>query len=61
MGFPEHSRATSPNRDHALVNVDRETEPYHTVLLENRKLKTRRELFMAEASTSLEPDSQSSH
>jgi hypothetical protein len=59
MGFPEHSRATSPNRDYALVNVDRETEPYHTVLLENRKLKTRRELFMAEASTSLEPDSQS--
>jgi len=34
---------------HALVNVDRETEPYHTVLLENRKLKTRHELFMAEA------------
>jgi len=45
MGFPEHSRTTSPNRDYALVNVDRETEPYHTVLLENRKLKTRRELF----------------
>ena len=45
MSFPEHSRATSPNRDYALVNVDRETEPYHTVLLENRKLKTRRELF----------------
>jgi len=45
MGFPERSRATSPNRDYALVNVDRETELYHTVLLENRKLKTRRELF----------------
>jgi hypothetical protein len=45
IGFPEHSRATSPNRDYALVNVDRETEPYHTVFLENRKLKTRRELF----------------
>jgi len=45
IGFPEHSRATSPDRRYALINVDNDTEPYHTVFLENRRLKTRRELF----------------
>jgi len=45
VSFPEHSRAISPNRRYALINVDSDTEPHHTVFLEDRRLKTRRMLF----------------
>ena len=31
VSFPEHSRATSPNGRYALINVDSDSEPYHTV------------------------------
>jgi len=45
ISFPEHSRAVSPNAQSAIVGVDSDTEPYHTVFLEDIRLKTRRKLF----------------
>jgi hypothetical protein len=45
IAFPEHSRAVSPDGRYVLVGVDADTEPNHTVFLEDLRLKTRRKLF----------------
>lgn len=61
VAFPEHARATSPDRRYALINVDSDTEPYHTVSLEDRSLKTRRMVFHYDRSVDVlwNPDSKS--
>jgi hypothetical protein len=43
--FPGHSRAVSPDDRYLIFGVDSDSEPYHTVFLEDRRLKTRRNLF----------------
>ncbi len=43
--FPKDSRLFSPNGRFAIVGIDAETEPYHTVFLEDRALPYRRKLF----------------
>ncbi len=45
VSFPEQSEAVSPDGRYAIVGIDRDKEPYHTVFLEDRSLKTRRKLF----------------
>jgi len=45
LALPPGSRAVSPNGRYVLVGVDSETEPNHTVFLEDLRLKTRRKLF----------------
>src|SRR6266478_4802138 len=45
ISFPEHSRAVSPDGRYSITGVYSESEPYHTVFLDDRQLKTRRELF----------------
>src|SRR5271157_3395698 len=45
IAFPGHSRVSSPDELYALINIDSGTEPYHTVLLEDRRLKTQRTLL----------------
>jgi hypothetical protein len=45
VSFPEHSRALSPDGRYLITGVDSDSEPYHTVFLEDRRLKTRRKLF----------------
>jgi len=49
IAFPERSSATSPDGRYVLVNVDRDSEPFeHTIFLEDRKHKTRREIYRYE-------------
>jgi hypothetical protein len=49
VAFPAYSRATSPNGRYAVINVDSDLEPYyHAVFLEDRKLKTRRQILKYE-------------
>jgi hypothetical protein len=45
VSFPEHPRAVSPNGHYAIVGVDSDTEPFHTVFLEDLRLRIRRKLF----------------
>jgi hypothetical protein len=45
ISFPDQSKALSPNGRYAIVGVDSDTQPHHTVFLEDRILKTRRKLF----------------
>jgi len=46
VSFPStRTEAVSPDRRFAVVNVDSDTEPYHTLFLENRQSKTRRKLL----------------
>jgi hypothetical protein len=45
VSFPPRSRAVSPNGRYVIVGVDSDKEPYHTVFLHDRRLKTRRKLF----------------
>ena len=45
VSFPAQSQAVSPDGRYAIVGVDSRTEPYHSVFLEDRLLKTRRKLF----------------
>ncbi|HXM99499.1 MAG TPA: Xaa-Pro peptidase family protein [Candidatus Dormibacteraeota bacterium] len=45
VSFPGQSQAVSPHGRYAIVGVDNGTEPFHTVFLEDRFLKTRRKLF----------------
>lgn len=61
IAFPEHSRAVSPNGRYVLVGVDSDTEPNHTVFLEDLRLKTRRKLFNYDRHIELlwSPDSES--
>lgn len=61
IAFPEHSRASSPDGLYALINVDSDTEPYHTVLLEDRRLKMQRTLLHYERHVDVlwNPDSKS--
>ena len=61
VGFPDHSRVYSPNGRYALINVNNNEEPYHTVFLENRRLKTRRMLFQYRRGVDVlwNPDSES--
>ena len=53
VSFPEHSRAVSPDGRYAIAGVDSDTEPYHTVFLEDRQLMTRRKLFNYDRSIDL--------
>ncbi|HYB61750.1 MAG TPA: carboxypeptidase-like regulatory domain-containing protein [Methylomirabilota bacterium] len=43
--FPAKSLAVSPDGRYAIIGVDTDREPYHTVFLEDRVLNTRRKLF----------------
>jgi hypothetical protein len=45
ISFPEHSQAVSPNGRYLITNVESDSEPHHTVFLNDRRLKTRRKLF----------------
>jgi hypothetical protein len=45
ISFPEHSRALSPDGRYLITGVESDSEPYHTVFLDDRRLKTRRKLF----------------
>lgn len=45
VSFPEQSRAVSPNGRYAIVGVDSDKEPNHTVFLDDLQQKTRRKLF----------------
>jgi hypothetical protein len=61
VAFPENSRAVSPSGRYVLVGVDADTEPNHTVFLEDIRLKTRRKLFNYERHIEVlwNPDSES--
>jgi len=61
ISFPEHSRAVSPDGRYSITGVYSESEPYHTVFLDDRQLKTRRELFSYSRSIELlwNPDGKS--
>jgi len=61
VAFPENSRAVSPNERYVLIGVDADTEPNHTVFLEDIRLKTRRKLFNYERHIEVlwNPDSES--
>jgi hypothetical protein len=61
IAFPETSRALSPNGRYALIGVDSDSEPNHTVFLEDQQLKTRRRLFNYDRHIDLlwNPDSES--
>src|SRR5271155_4604017 len=45
VSFPAQSRAPSPDGRYVIVGVDSDSEPYHTVFLEDDVLKSRRKLF----------------
>jgi hypothetical protein len=45
VSFPASSRAVSPDGRYAVIDVDRGSQPYHTVFLKDLQLNTRRELF----------------
>jgi hypothetical protein len=45
VSFPEQSRAASPNARYVIVGEENHAEPFHTVILEDRVVKTRRRLF----------------
>jgi len=45
VSFPEQSQAASPNARYAIVGEENHAEPFHTAILEDRVLKTRRKLF----------------
>ena len=45
VSFPEQSQAVSPDGRYAVVGVNSNIEPYHTVFLEDRNVKARRKLF----------------
>jgi hypothetical protein len=46
VSFPEAaSEAVSPNGQFAVVNVDSDAEPHHTLFLENRQTKARQKLM----------------
>jgi hypothetical protein len=44
VSFPEQSQAASPNGRYVIVG-ENHAEPFHTAILEDRVLKTRRKLF----------------
>jgi hypothetical protein len=44
VSFPEQSQAASPNGRYVIVG-ENHAEPFHTAILEDRALKTRRKLF----------------
>jgi hypothetical protein len=43
--FPEESEAPSPNGRYVIVGENSDSEPHHTVFLEDRILNIRRKLF----------------
>lgn len=45
VSFPEHSEAASPNGRYVITGEENHAEPFHTAVLEDRVLKTRRKLF----------------
>jgi Carboxypeptidase regulatory-like domain len=45
VSFPTQAQAVSPDGRYAIAGVDSGTEPYHSVFLEDRSVKTRRKLF----------------
>src|ERR1700747_3736208 len=45
VSFPERSRAESPNERYVIIGEENHSEPFHTAILEDRVLKTRRKLF----------------
>lgn len=45
ISFPEHSQAVSPSGRYLITAVDSDSEPHHTIFLNDRRLKTRRVLF----------------
>jgi hypothetical protein len=44
VSFPEQSQAASPNGRYVIVG-ENHAEPFHSAILEDRVLKTRRKLF----------------
>jgi hypothetical protein len=61
VSFPEQSQAASPDARYVIVEEENHAEPFHTAILEDRVLKTRRKLFDYERSIDLlwNPDSKS--
>ena len=59
ISFPEHSQARSPDGRYLIAGVESDSEPYHAVFLDDRRLKTRRKLFNYERHIELlwNPDS----
>jgi hypothetical protein len=45
VSFPSQSQAISPNARYVVVGEQNHAEPFHTAILEDRVLKTRRKLF----------------
>ncbi len=45
VSFPAQSQAVSPDGRYAVLDLDSDTKPHHTVFLEDRFLRTRRTLF----------------
>jgi hypothetical protein len=45
ISFPEHSHAVSPDGRYLISGVDSDSEPFHTVFLDDHRLTTRRKLF----------------
>src|SRR5258707_12492707 len=45
VSFPEQSQAASPNARYVIIGGQNHAEPFHTAILEDRVLKTRRKLF----------------
>jgi hypothetical protein len=46
VSFPTESQAVSPDGRYAIVGVDGDSEPYHSVWMDDRVLKTRQKLFV---------------
>src|ERR1700676_4135180 len=61
VSFPEHSEAASPNGAYVIIGEENHAEPFHTAVLEDRVLKTRRKLFDYDRHIDLlwNPDNQS--
>jgi hypothetical protein len=45
VSFPAQSQVASPDGRYAIIGVDTDSAPHHQVFLEDRVLKTRRNLF----------------
>jgi hypothetical protein len=45
VSFPEQSQAVSPNERYVIIGEENHSEPFHTAILEDRVLRTRRKLF----------------
>jgi hypothetical protein len=61
VSFPSQSQAVSPNARYVVIGEENHAEPFHTAILEDRVLRTRRKLFDYDRHVDLlwNPDSKS--